>query len=213
MKFVLFHGAFGSPGSNWLPELKDKLELLGQEVIAPQFPVDAWDEVAKSGDHWSPKNQSLTHWQDVFEEEVLPKLPGDSVCFVGHSLGPLFILHMVDHYNIKCDSAIFVSPFLTKLDRMKEIDFVNDTFYKSDFNFEKLKQNIPLSYAIYARDDPYVPTPKAKDFATRMDSQIIESNTGKHFNSEAHCVSFPLVLELCKTRLPTGKEENYFSSV
>ena len=73
MKFVLFHGAFGSPEGNWFPQLKEKLEALGQEVIAPQFPVDSWDEVTKVGEKAPLKNQSLQNWLTTFESMVLPK--------------------------------------------------------------------------------------------------------------------------------------------
>ena len=37
MKFVVFHGAFGSPESNWIPELEEKLKTLGQEVVVPRL--------------------------------------------------------------------------------------------------------------------------------------------------------------------------------
>lgn len=71
MKLVLFHGAFGSPEGNWFPQLKEKLEALGQEVVVPQFPVDSWDEVTKLGEQTSPKNQSLQSWLNTFETKVL----------------------------------------------------------------------------------------------------------------------------------------------
>ena len=156
MKFVLFHGAFGSPESNWLPELKDKLESLGQEVIVPKFPTESWDDVTKKGQTIPSKNQTLEHWFEVFDV-ILKQLPKDEpLCFVGHSLGPLFILHAVEKWNIQLDSAIFVSPFMEKLNKTWQIDLVNETFYNTDFDFEKLKKLIPISYVLYSDDDPYV---------------------------------------------------------
>ncbi len=61
MKFVLFHGAFGRPESHWLPELRVKLEALGQEVVVPQFSVDRWEDVSKAGESMPLKNQSLSN--------------------------------------------------------------------------------------------------------------------------------------------------------
>lgn len=49
MKFIIFHGAFGSPGSNWFPQLAEKLKALDQEAYVPGFPVDDWDEITKRG--------------------------------------------------------------------------------------------------------------------------------------------------------------------
>ncbi len=66
MKFVLIHGSFGDPEDNWFPQLKEKLEALGQEVIAPQFPVEKWDDITKNGPEVAPKNQSLDSWLAVF---------------------------------------------------------------------------------------------------------------------------------------------------
>ena len=115
MKFILFHGAFGSPGSNWLPELKDKLESLGQEVIAPTFPVDTWENITKLGPKKSSERQNLANWFTEFDKIYKTFRKGEKLCFIGHSLGPLFILHVVERYNIKLDSAIFVCPFLAAL--------------------------------------------------------------------------------------------------
>jgi hypothetical protein len=68
MKFVLFHGAFGSPKNHWLPDLKEKLEMLNQEVIAPQFPVDTWDDITNAGQLSHPKFQTLEHWHKTFDD-------------------------------------------------------------------------------------------------------------------------------------------------
>lgn len=60
MKFVIFHGAFGSPDRNWFPQLKEKLELLNQHVIVPAFPVDDWGAPLV--------NQNLHNWIKTFEK-------------------------------------------------------------------------------------------------------------------------------------------------
>ena len=94
MQFVIFHGAYGSPDSNWFPQLKEQLEDLGQDVLVPQFPVEDWDHVVAQGERYSSPIQNLDNWLATFEKDVLPKLKHDEkLCFIGHSLGPVFILH------------------------------------------------------------------------------------------------------------------------
>jgi len=201
MKFVIFHGSFGSPEENWFPDVKNNLEKLGHEVIVPRFPVESWDELTKLGPDKSPQHQSLASWMVAFEPFAKSFKSDEKLCFVGHSLGPLFILHAVSRFHIQLDSAIFVSPFLTMLKRSWQIDNANASFYKSDFDFHVLKKLIPISYAIYSEDDPYVPIEYPRKFAQQMGSSVIESKNGGHFNGEAGYTTFPLVAELCKTRI------------
>lgn len=211
MKFILFHGAFGSPGSNWLPELKDKLESLGQEVIAPQFPVDTWDHITESGKKVPSQKQTLAHWFEMFETERGSIHKGEKLCFIGHSLGPLFILHVVQKYAIQLDSAIFVCPFLDTLHKTWQIDHVNSSFYKTDFDFIKLKKLIPTSYVLYSNDDPYVDQKYSEQFGAALGSSMILLKRAGHMNSEVNLNDFPLILDLCITRLELPLYQRYLS--
>jgi len=201
MKFIIIHGAFGSKDGNWLPQLKEKLESLGQSVLLPQFPVDKWGESGK---------QNLKSWFKTFEKEILPNIKTkEKLCFVGHSLGPLFILHIVEKYHLKLDSAIFVGPFMDKLNRHPEIDLVNKTFYKTDFDFDKLKKLIPVSYVLHSDNDPYVAVKHSMLFAKAMESSIIFVKKAGHMNSEVNLNEFPLVFDLCNTRLDLSIYQKY----
>jgi len=211
MKFVLFHGSFGSPGSNWLPELKDKLESLGQEVIAPVFPVDTWERITASGERVPSEKQNLTNWFFEFEKIYATFEKGEKCVFIGHSLGPLFILHVVEKYNISLDSAIFVCPFLEKLHKSWQIDHVNKSFYKKDFNFRTLKKLIPVSYVLYSNDDPYVDQKYSEDFGEAMGSSMILLKRAGHMNSEVNLNDFPLIMDLCITRLELPLYQRYLS--
>lgn len=211
MKFVLFHGAFGSPGSNWLPELKDKLESLGQVAIAPAFPVDTWDNITKLGNGVPSEKQNLANWLVEFEKLRKTFKKGERLCFIGHSLGPLFILHVVEKYGIKLDSAIFVCPFLEKLHKSWQIDHVNASFYKNDFDFVKLNKLIPISYVLYSNDDPYVDQKYSERFGKSLGSSMILLKRAGHMNSEVNLNDFPLIMDLCITRLELPLYQRYLS--
>lgn len=216
MKFVIIHGAFGSPEGNWFPELKEKLEALGQEVICVQFPIEKWDEVTKNGPTVEPKNQSLDNWLKTFGREVLPKIKkGEKLCYIGHSLGPVFILHVVGKFNLQLDSAIFVSPFMDAIKSKEywQFDHVNKTFYKTDFDFDKLKKLIPVSYVLYSDTDPYVAKSHSTLFAKVLDSSVIMVKRAGHLNSEVNLNEFPLVFDLCLTRLDLDMYQRYLQRV
>ncbi len=125
----------------------------------------------------------------------------ERLCFIGHSLGPLFILHIVERFNLQLDSAIFTCPFLDKLNKAWQIDHANKSFWKTDFDFARLTQLIPFSYAIYSNSDPYVEEKHSLQFAQKMKCSLIPVRDIGHMNSEVPLRHFPLVYELCKTRL------------
>src|SRR3989338_11564243 len=210
MQFVIIHGAFGGPEENWFPELGEKLESLGQKVVIPQFPVDEWDEVTKNGPKITSKNQTLHNWLNTFEKVLTDLNQKDKLCFVGHSLGPLFTLHALEKYNIQLDSAIFVSPFLSLPDdKYWQVHLVNKSFYRTDFDFTRLKRLIPLSYVLYSDNDPYVDKKYSLDFAKNLGSSPIQVLSAGHMNSEVNLNEFPLVLELCKSRLDLSLYQKY----
>lgn len=113
------------------------------------------------------------------------------------ALGPLFILHIVDRYNLHLDSAIFVSPFLAAIDT-PGFDAINKTFYRHDFDFKKLRRLIPISYTFYSDNDQYVSSALSKGFAKKLGSKTIVVKNGGHLNSEAGFTKFVLLLELAQ---------------
>ena len=202
MQFVIFHGSFGATDRNWFLYLKENLEKLGQQVYLPQFPVDDWNTVSTNGHSYSSPLQNLENWMKTFEKSVLPEITiKEPVCFVSHSLGPLFTLHILEKHNIQLDSAIFVAPFLEKLNRSWQIDNVNKSFYKTNFDFETLKKCIPISYVLFSDNDPAVPIEQPLLFAKNLNSSKIIIKGGGHLNDKTGYKEFPLVLDLCKTRL------------
>lgn len=209
MKFVIFHGSYSTIYSNWFPYLKESLEDLGQEVILPQFPIDNFEEIK---DFDAKTKQNLNSWLKVFERDVYPIIKNDKrLIFVGHSLGPLFILHILERYKIKLDTAIFVVPFYEKLGKSIEIDAVNKTFYRNDFDWYEIKKLINNIYVLYSENDPYVAESDSKKFAKMLNASQIKVRGSGHMNSEINLNEFPLVLELCKSRLDLSLYQKYIA--
>jgi predicted alpha/beta hydrolase family esterase len=196
MKFIIFHGSFGHPEENWIPWLKKELEKLDQDVITPEFPCEDWDELTKQGKEFEVENQNLNNWLKVFEELDLSF--EEELCFIGHSLAPVFILHLVEKYSIPLNAAIFVSPFMEDVKSEWQFYNVNKTFYKTDFDFKKLRNLIKKSYVLYGDNDPYVGDKYPKDFSEKLHAELIPVRKGGHLNESAGFKEFPLLLDLCK---------------
>lgn len=199
MQCIILHGAFGSKDRNWFPWLKKELESKGHKVFLEQYPVDKWDDIEKKGKDSTDTNQNLTNWLAFFKQNTLPLLDrNEEIVFIGHSLSPVFILHVVDTFDLQLKGAIFVSPFLNALvdEKTWHFDVVNRTFFKTDFDWDKLKKRIPYSYVLYGTDDPYVPNHLPIEFGKNLNSTLIPVTGGKHLGDNFK--QFPLLLDLMK---------------
>lgn len=144
MKYLILHGSYGSPEENWFRWLEKELKNRGGEVILDQYPVDSWEVVNKIGPDKIRSyhaNESLDSWEKFFLDVTLPKLGTDPFVFIGHSIAPVFILHMIQKHNLHISKAIFVAPFFNIPDAPTVWQFypVNKTFYGYDFDFAKIK--------------------------------------------------------------------------
>ena len=97
----IIHGTGGSPQANWFPWLKQELEQLNCTVIVPQFPT--------------PENQSLENWLRVFKN--YEHLFNENSIVVGHSLGPAFLLSILENLQRPIKAAFLVAGFLKKLNK------------------------------------------------------------------------------------------------
>ncbi|MBT3406339.1 serine hydrolase family protein [Candidatus Woesearchaeota archaeon] len=177
----LIHGSYGNPHENWFPWLKQELEKLDLEVITPTFPT--------------PENQSLTTWMQAFEP-YQDKITNDTI-FVGHSLGPAFILNLLQ--TNKAKAAFFVAPFLGRINN-PDFDDINKTFM-TNLDWAKIQQNCQNFQIFYSDNDPYVPKEKAKEIANHLNiTPSLVTNAG-HFNKAAGYTEFKELLEEIKKEI------------
>jgi hypothetical protein len=180
-KTFIIHGSYGNPEENWFPWLKDRLESAGQAVYVPKFPT--------------PENQSLESWRETFKD--YEKYLDDNSIFVGHSLGPAFILDVIERSEIRIKAAFFVAGFIQDLGN-KDFDGVNRTFIHRDFDWSKIKQNCRKFEVFCSDDDPYVPLEIAEDLARKLGVEAEIISGAGHFNKEAGYDKFDLLLEKIK---------------
>lgn len=180
----IIHGAYGHPKENWFPWLKSELEKLDCRVFIPQFPT--------------PEDQSLETWLKVFEE-YKQYLDEDSVV-VGHSLGPAFLLDILEKLDKPVKATFFVSGF-TGLSGNPDFDKINQSFVNKSFDWKKIKQNCPKFFVFHSDNDPYIPTEKAEDLAKNLDVAVIIVKNAGHFNKEAGYTKFNFLLEKIKHEL------------
>ncbi len=180
----IIHGAYGNPKENWFPWLKSELEELGCRVFVPKFPT--------------PKNQSLENWLKVFEK-YKQGLNENSIV-VGHSLGPAFLLNIIEALDKPIKAAFFVSGFLDLLGN-SDFDNINKSFIETSFDWQKIKQNCPKFFVFHSDNDPYVPVEQAEKLAKNLGVDVILVKNAGHFNEKAEYTKFDLILDKIKSLL------------
>lgn len=183
-KIFIIHGTGGRPEGNWFPWLKDELEKLGHKVFVPKFPT--------------PENQNLENWLKVFEE--YKDYIDENTLFVGHSLGPAFLLNVLEHLDKPVKATFFVAGF-TGLLNNPEFDNLNKTFTDKAFDWDKIKTNCKKFYVFNSDNDPYVPLEKGKELAKNLGTDLIIVKNAGHINAEFGYTKFELLLEYVKKEL------------
>lgn len=179
----MIHGAYGNPEENWLPWLNDELEKSGNIVIVPAFPT--------------PENQSLDTWLKVFEPHQT-QLNSDTI-MIGHSLGPAFILNVLERINTPIKACYFVSGFLGLLGNL-DFDEINKTFTDKDFDWDKIKQNCKKFYIYHSDNDPYVSLEKSRELADKLGVETRVIKGAGHFNLDSGYDKFELLLHDITTK-------------
>jgi predicted alpha/beta hydrolase family esterase len=177
LNIFIIHGSFGTPNENWFPWLKKEISKQGVEVFIPQFPT--------------PENQSLEKWLFSFKEYE-DKL-NDQTIFVGHSLGPAFILNLLQRISIKISSCYLVAPFVQLLND-PEFDTVNETFVTCKFDWENIKQHCKDFYVYYSDNDPYVPQEASLFVADKLNAKTTVLHNAGHINRSSGFEEFPFLL-------------------
>src|SRR5260221_327789 len=133
----IFHGTGGYPEENWFPWLKKKLEEKGYSVFAPQFPT--------------PERPSLEAWLKVLEN--YPPIGKDSV-LVGHSLGGIFLLKLLETLQFPVRVAAFVG---TPIGVQPILNYEADkAFAGFDFKWDKIRTKAEHFLVFHSDNDPHV---------------------------------------------------------
>ena len=180
-RFFIVHGAYGNPEENWIPWLKKELEKIGHEVNVPKFPT--------------PDDQTLDNWLQVFKP--YNKLIDQDTIFIGHSLGPTFILNILQRINTKIKAAFLISAVSDMLGN-KQFDKINHTFFEKGFNWKKIKKNCGTFVLINSTNDPYIPMELGKRLAQNLDISLILLKDAGHINKAAGFIEFNFLLEKIK---------------
>lgn len=184
MKFFLIHGMHGSPNEHWHPWMKKQLRKKGHSVFSPRFPQG--------------KKLSLSNWLKAFRPYA--RYVDENTVFIARSLGPAFVLRVLEKSKKKVRACFFIAGFVgTLADKKSNVE--RKTFFAKKFNWRKIHSNCGKFVFIASSDDPYVPLKKVRGLANKFGEKVTVVKNAGHFNTKSGYAKFPLLLKLVNKEL------------
>ena len=172
----IFHGTAGRPEGNWFPWLKNELEKLQCKVTVPRFPT--------------PEGQSLEAWLGVLNS-YKRQISGDTI-LVGHSLGGLFLLRVLERLPNPVAAAFFVAaPIGVKPILYYEGD---EKFSGFSFDWNEIRNKARRFFVYHSDNDPYVSLGNGKELAKHLGVPITFIANAGHLNAESGYTRFDRLL-------------------
>lgn len=175
----IFHGTGGHPEENWFAWLKNKLEQKGCRVFVPQFPT--------------PEGQSLVSWMNILEP-YQNQIDENSV-LIGHSLGGLFLLRVLERLPRPVKAAIFVATPIG-IKPIKNYEGDNNFSNGFNFNWEKIKLAAKNFVVYHSDNDPYVSLQNGEQLEKNLSVNLNFIPNAGHFNSAAGYDAFKELLQI-----------------
>ncbi len=176
-RVFIIHGWEGYPEEGWRPWLKKELENRGFKVFVPAMP--------------NTEHPHLDKWLPYLTE--LAGKPSENNYFVGHSLGCITILKLLEGLaeNEKIGGVILVAGFTDNLG-YKEIS----SFFQKPIDFNKIKSHCDKFIAIHSDNDPYVALSYGNEFKDKLGAKLIVEHNMKHFSGDDGISELPVVLDV-----------------
>ena len=165
--YLLVHGSFGSPFSNWIPYLRKEIENKKLEVYTPDFPTGVG-------------YQNYENWSRLLKTYVEANIINENTIIFAHSIAPIFICKFLVENKIEVKRLVFVCGFNNYLGIDKDYDAVNESMYFD--NLTDVKNCCDDIVCFYSDNDPYVKYEAEKDFADAITENQIMISGGGHLN-------------------------------
>jgi uncharacterized protein len=178
----IFHGTEGYPEENWFPWLKQELEKLDYHVYVPHFPSP-------------PKIPAkISEWFDVLKD--YEQYINEDTILIGHSLGGIFNLHLLEKLEYPVKAGIFVS---TPIGVRPILNYGMDSSFSGfDFDWNNIIKKAKNFLVFQSDDDPYVSLGNGEQLSKHLKVALNFVPNAGHFNAKAGYTKFDLLLEKLK---------------
>ena len=115
--YLLIHGSFGSPFSNWIPYLRKEIENRNLEVYTPDFPIGVG-------------YQNYENWSNLMKVYVKSNIINENTIIFAHSIAPIFVCKFLVENKIKVKRLVFICGFNHYFGIDKAYDTVGISFLR-----------------------------------------------------------------------------------
>ena len=178
--YFIIHGSFGNPYVNWIPYLRNKIEISGGEVYTPDFPTGV-------------SYQTYENWSKLLMAYVESGIINENTVIFAHSIAPIFVCKFLVSNKLKVKRLVFVCGFNNYLGINQDYDSVNESMYFD--NLVDIKNYCDDIVCLYSNNDPYVKYQAEKEFADAITDNQIMISGGGHLNSESGYQEFEELLK------------------
>lgn len=152
------------PDESFYKWLRQNLEKKWHKVYQPFFPT--------------PIGQTLENWLHEFEPYW--KFVNGETVFIGKSIGPAFILRLLERTNIRVKAAFLIAGFCSDIG-LDEFKPLTDSFIKAPFNWQKIRKNCGGFFAYSSDNDRFVPLKNGRELAKKLGIRITLVKGVDHF--------------------------------
>ncbi len=179
-RIFIIHGWEGYPEEGWRPWLRKKLENEGFEVIVPAMP--------------DTKTPTLEVWLP-FLKNLVGK-PTNNDFFVGHSLGCITILRLIESLekSEKVGGAVLIAGFGTDL-KYNGYEQELSSFFNASINWAKIKTHCSKFISIQSSNDPWVSIENNELFKQMLNAKTVVVPNMKHFSGDDGIRELPIALD------------------
>jgi uncharacterized protein len=176
MRIILIHGFNSSPEMNFHPWLKEELEGLGFEVVAPKLPLSTKDELDLPGIIEEMKSQ-------------VGYLKNDDI-MLGHSLGAFVVLQYLEAVEMtETPRAVVLVAAPWKVQRA-----ALRGLFIADLDADVLMWKAREFVVVHSKDDELVPFEHGQKLASHLKAKLVEAENDGHYMEE----QYPILLETIK---------------
>lgn len=180
-RVIIVHRWGGDSESDWIPWLREQLELRGVKVVAPDMP--------------NPEDPTMESW--------VPYLSGvvgdvnEETYFVGHSVGCQAILTYLETLaqGKRIGGVVFVAAWTKKAMMKPNQSAAASSWTETNIDWAAVAAHTSSFTYIYSDNDPYVPTDNAQLFKEKLNVKLVLDENRGHFTESEDITQLPELLD------------------